>query len=179
MAAPPATNDLNADRADPALQPKPAPPATVLSRLQYAALLVAGLALVGVTAVQFWQVVARYVLNDSPGWTEPLALLLLTTAMSLGAGAAVRSRSHFGFFIAVEAAPPRVARALRLMADVIIGAVGATIAVYGTYLLVDGWNVPMAGAPLPHGLPFLPMSIGGTLMCVFSLERIFAREPRA
>ena len=42
---------------------------------------------------------ARYVLNDSPGWTEPVALLLLNTAMSFGAAAGVHRGSHFGFFI--------------------------------------------------------------------------------
>ena len=40
------------------------------------AVVVAGVALVGMAAVEAWQVFARYVLNDSPSWTEPVALLL-------------------------------------------------------------------------------------------------------
>ncbi|HVH35911.1 MAG TPA: TRAP transporter small permease subunit, partial [Tahibacter sp.] len=68
----------------------------LLPRAARAALLAAGMALVSLAAVQAWQVIARYVLNDSPGWTEPLALLLLNTAMSLGAAAAVQQRQRFG-----------------------------------------------------------------------------------
>ena len=73
---------------------------------------IAGIALVSMAAVQAWQVFARYVLNASPDWTEPVALLLLNTAMMFGAAVGVRSESHFGFFIARDAAPPRVARAM-------------------------------------------------------------------
>ena len=146
-----------------------------LARLARYSAIAAGAALVGVTAIQAWQVFARYVLNDSPGWTEPLALLLLNAAMSLGAASAVRSGSHFGFQVLVQAAPARVANALRALADLLVAGVGAVIACYGFVLLADGWNVRMAGAPLPQGAPFLPMSIGGAMIVVFALERLASR----
>lgn len=147
-----------------------------LARLARISALTAGLALVGVTGIQAWQVFARYVLNDSPGWTEPLALLLLNAAMSLGAASAVRSDSHFGFFVAVHAAPPKIGHALRIFADLVISAIGVTIAWFAFYLLGDGWSVRMAGAPLPQGMPFLPMGIGGSLIAVFALERLWSRR---
>lgn len=149
---------------------------SVLGRVQRVALGIAGAALVGVAAVQAWQVIARYVLNDSPGWTEPVALLLLATAMSLAAGAAVRSRSHFGFYVLVESARPRMARALRLLSDVATAAVGGTLATCGVMLLVDGWAVTMAGTSLPQGLPFLPLALGGALMTVFAIERMLTGD---
>ncbi|MGO4775655.1 TRAP transporter small permease, partial [Lysobacter sp. 2RAB21] len=68
----------------------------VLDRIAGAAIAIAGLALVGMVAVQALQVFARYVLNDSPGWTEPVALILLNTAMSFGAAAGVHHGAHFG-----------------------------------------------------------------------------------
>lgn len=151
---------------------------SLLARVQRIALALAGAALVGVAAIQAWQVFARYVMNDSPGWTEPLALLLLVTAMSFAAASAVRSRSHFAFNVLVESVAPRVARVLRALADVVIAIVGCTLAVGGARLLFDGWEVPMAGAPLPQGLPFLPLSLGGALMAVFALERLF-KGPQA
>ena len=63
-----------------------------LDKLAQAAILIAAAALIGVVFVQGWQVIARYVLNDSPGWTEPMALLLLNIAMSFGAAAGVHVR---------------------------------------------------------------------------------------
>ena len=47
---------------------------TLLARIT---LVIAGAALVGMAIVEGWQVYARYVLNDSPSWTEPVALLLM------------------------------------------------------------------------------------------------------
>ena len=55
-----------------------------LDRLASLAMGLAGAALVGMALVQAWQVFARYVLNDSPGWTEPLALLLMSFAVMFG-----------------------------------------------------------------------------------------------
>src|ERR1700754_4429722 len=66
------------------------------------------IALLTMTLVEAWQVYARYVLNDSPSWTEPVVLLLMSAAMMFGAAAGVRSESHFGFFITLHVAPPRV-----------------------------------------------------------------------
>ena len=44
-----------------------------LSALAVAAITIAATALICMTGVQAWQVFARYVLNNSPSWTEPLA----------------------------------------------------------------------------------------------------------
>ena len=68
----------------------PTPGHPALAALARAALLAAGVALVAMAAVEAWQVFARYVLNDSPGWTEPLALFLLYTAMTAPSAATTR-----------------------------------------------------------------------------------------
>lgn len=138
------------------------------------AMLVAGAALVAMAATEAWQVFARYVLNASPGWTEPVAVFLLSTAMSLGAAAGVHSWSHFGFFILVHQAPATLRRALEGLACLIVAAVGAALAVWGALLLIDGLGVPSAGAPLPQSAVFLPIALGGALMCVFAIERLVA-----
>jgi TRAP-type C4-dicarboxylate transport system permease small subunit len=140
---------------------------------------VAGAALLGMAATEAWQVFARYVLNDSPGWTEPVALFLLNTAMSLGAAAGVRSWSHFGFFILVHNAPVALRRALQAFACLLVAAVGAALAVWGAQLLLDGIAVPAAGTLLPESAVFLPMTVGGALMFVFAIERLLVPIPDA
>jgi TRAP-type C4-dicarboxylate transport system permease small subunit len=155
----------------------------LLPRGARAALLVAGMALVGLTIVQAWQVIARYVLNDSPGWTEPLALLLLNTAMSLGAAAAVQQRAHFGFPLLVHLAPPPLRRLLEAFSALVVLGLGGVLAIGGITLLLDGWNVRMAGTVLPQGLMFLPLTVGGVLMACFAGAELFrprraAAEPR-
>jgi TRAP-type C4-dicarboxylate transport system permease small subunit len=149
---------------------EPAP----LDQVARGALLIAGSALVALAAVEAWQVIARYVLNDSPGWTEPLALLLLNTAMCLGAAAGVRQKAHFGFPLLVHLAGPRLRRALELFASLLVAALGAVLAIGGVQLLLDGWGVRMAGTVLPQGLMFLPLTLGGALMTAFALAQLRA-----
>jgi len=151
----------------------------LLARLARVANAVAGAALLGMAATEAWQVFARYVLNDSPGWTEPVALFLLNTAMSLGAAAGVRSWSHFGFFILVHNAPVALRRALQAFACLLVAAVGAALAVWGAQLLLDGIAVPAAGTLLPESAVFLPMTVGGALMFVFAIERLLVPIPDA
>ncbi len=151
-----------------------AAPRGALDRLAGVAVAIAGSALVGMVAVQALQVFARYVLNDSPGWTEPVALLLLNTAMSFGAAAGVHRGSHFGFFILVHRSPPRLRRWLLAFSNLVIACIGAVLAVWGGELLLDGLDVPMAGAPLPQSAVYAPMALGGALMAVFALQRLVA-----
>lgn len=147
-------------------------PGGLMAALAGAATALACLALVGMTLVEAWQVYARYVLNDSPGWTEPVALLLMSAAMMFGAAAGVRTESHFGFFIAIHVAPPRVRLVLLTITRLIVAGIGLVLAFWGTVLLLDDWNVPMAGAPLPQGLVFLPIGLGGALIAIFAIERL-------
>jgi TRAP-type C4-dicarboxylate transport system permease small subunit len=143
-----------------------------LDGLARVAILIASASLVGMALVEGWQVFARYVLNNSPSWTEPVALLLMSTVMMLGAAVGTRNDAHFGFFIAVEAAPPSLRRRLLAIARLIAAAIGLMLAIWGGELLLDSWAVPMAGAPLPQGLVFLPFSVGGALIALFAIERL-------
>lgn len=133
---------------------------------------IACMALIAMTLVEAWQVFARYVLNDSPSWTEPVALLLMSAAMMFGAAVGVRNEAHFGFFLLVHVASPPVRAVLVGIARLIIIAIGLLLAYWGGVLLMDGWDVRMAGAPLPQGLYFLPICLGGALIALFAFERL-------
>lgn len=137
----------------------------------------AGLALVLVTLVQAWQVYARYVLNDSPSWTEPVALLLISVTAMLGAAEGVRRETHFGFFTFRDAAPGPVQALLKGLSRVIAFAVGVGLLIGSGVLVIDNWTVPMAGAPLPLGSKFLPFAAGGALIALFALERLARGDP--
>jgi TRAP-type C4-dicarboxylate transport system permease small subunit len=133
---------------------------------------IACIALISMTLVEAWQVFARYVLNDSPSWTEPVALLLMSFAMMFGAAAGVRNEAHFGFFLLVHLAAPPVRTVLVSISRLIVIAIGLLLAYWGGVLLADGWDIRMAGAPLPQGLYFLPICVGGGLIALFAFERL-------
>lgn len=150
-----------------------------LSVLATAATAIACVALVGMALVEAWQVFARYVLNDSPGWTEPVALLLMNTTMMFGAAAGVRAERHFGFFIVAHSVPAPVRRVLTAIAQLIAAATGGLLATWGARLFFDGLSVPMAGAALPQGMTFLPICLGGALIAVFAIERLVSSPETA
>lgn len=150
----------------------PASPRHPLDRLAQAATAVAALALVGLVIVQGWQVFARYVINDSPSWTEPVTLLLLSTAMSLAAAAGVRTGRHFSFVLLAEALGPAARRAMAAATEGVVAAIGACLAIGAGVLWLDGLDVRLAGAPLPQSSAYLPLCLGGALMVVFALHRL-------
>jgi len=131
-------------------------------------------ALVGVLA---WQVFGRYVLNNSPSWTEPVALTLMSVAALFGAALAVRAESHFAFPTLVESAPKPIRALLKALSRLIALVFGVALAGFGGYLMADSWNVPMAGAPLPEGLGHVGLTGGGALIAIFALERLLLGDP--
>ena len=149
----------------------------VMAALASGATAVACVALVGMTLVEAWQVYARYVLNDSPSWTEPVVLLLMSAAMMFGAAAGVRTESHFGFFITLHIAPPRVRVVLLAVSRIVVISIGGMLGFWGFVLMADDWRIPMAAAPLPQGLVFLPIALGGVLIALFGLERLLSGAP--
>ena len=151
----------------------PTPPAapTPWDRLARLSGGVAAAALAGLVLVQAWQVFARYVMNSSPSWTEPVTVLLLSTALSLAAAACVHEQRHFSFNLLAEAASPRARHAMAMGVQAVIAVIGGFIAVGAARLWIDGLDVLMAGAPLSQGVGFLPLAIGGALMVLFALHR--------
>jgi TRAP-type C4-dicarboxylate transport system permease small subunit len=147
--------------------------------LARATIAIAAFSLCALVLILAWQVFGRYVLNDSPGWTEPLALTLMSVAALFGAAVAVRLETHFNFPTLVEMSPPPLRAALKALARLISLAFGAALAFYGGILMLDSWEVPMAGAPLPEGVSFIGICLGGALIALFSLERLISGDYRA
>ena len=101
-----------------------------------------------------------------------MTLLLLSTAMGMGAAAGVSNNRHFGFVLLAESLPPHVKRLVDCMSPLVIALIGASMAYWSFVLLLDGLDVKMAGAPLPQSIAFLPLALSGVLMVVFALNRL-------
>lgn len=148
------------------------PAQRTLNRISDLTIGVAATALLGLVVVQGWQVFARYVINDSPSWTEPVTVLLLSTAMSLGAASGVHTNRHFGFFLLADSLRPTLRRVVRAVSPLVIMLIGAVIAYWAGVLLLDGLDVRIAGAPMPQSIAYLPLAVGGALMVLFAFNRL-------
>jgi TRAP-type transport system small permease protein len=120
------------------------------------------------------QVFGRYVLNDTPTWTEALALQLVLYITALGVAVGVRDAGHIGLESLVTLLP----ESMRLKVEVLIHAL---VALFGGVMTWSGWIWtrmkwdeldPMLG--LPAGLDYLALVIAGALIVLFSFEHILA-----
>jgi TRAP-type C4-dicarboxylate transport system permease small subunit len=144
----------------------------VLSVINQGALWLSGLGLILMTAFIGWQVFGRYVLNQSPSWTEPASLLLMSLFILLGAAVGVREANHLGFESALHHAPSFLRHFMLLATEVLVIGFGGAMAWYGTELAMETWSAAMPGLPIPQGMDYVPLAIGGALIALFSLEKL-------
>ena len=146
-----------------------------LSTLSNGALYIAGAGLVVMTAIVFWQVFLRYVLNHSNAWTELTAILLMSWFIFLGSAVGVRENYHLGFDVLLYVLPDGSKKALRTISDLVVLAFAVGMIVYGVQLMNLQWNERMPGLGISGAFRYLPLAAGGVLIALFSLERIALR----
>ena len=133
---------------------------------------IAGLVLL-VCAV-LYQVVGRYVLNDTPTWAEALALVLVIWVTMFGAAVGVRDAGHIGMESLLVLVPEHVRNRIEILIHVLVAIFGGLMAWNGAFLAnsVMGYKIPTLG--IPEGLNHVPVAIAGVLIVLFSIEHIIA-----
>ncbi len=142
--------------------------------LSKAALVLAVCGLIALILCVQYQVVGRYVFNDTPTWAEALAMLLVLFVTAFGVAVGVRDAGHIGLESLISLLPERIRVKLEML-------VHALVAVFGVLMLKSGWlwatlkwdeKKPMLG--LPEGIDYVPLVIAGTLIVLFSVEHVIA-----
>lgn len=149
-----------------------APLSRILSAISAVCLWIAGIGLVGMTAVVGWQVFGRYVLNSTPTWSEPLTLQLMGWFILLGAAVGVRENFHIGLDLLHHVLPKSIGRVLDAISLVLIAGFGVAMAWYSGQLAAGTWSARLPALGIPGGFDFLPQVVGGVLIASFSLERL-------
>ena len=147
----------------------------VLNTINKLALWISGIGLVLMTIFIAYQVFSRYVLNDSPSWTEAVSTMLMTWFIFLGAAVGVRERYHLGFDVLLLAANDRVRFIMRTASDLVVLAFGLGMIVYGMQLVIRTWDATIPILNVPGGFTYFPIVAGGVLICLFTLERVLLR----
>ncbi|HYF42854.1 MAG TPA: TRAP transporter small permease [Ramlibacter sp.] len=142
-----------------------------LSRL---ALMLAVVLLLGVVVCVQWQVVGRYVFNDTPTWAEALAMLLVLYMTSLGVAVGVRDAGHIGLESLVALLPEGIRLKLEIVIHLLVALFGFLMAKAGWLWATGKWNEkkPMLG--VPEGADYVPLVVAGSLIVLFSIEHIVA-----
>jgi TRAP-type C4-dicarboxylate transport system permease small subunit len=121
------------------------------------------------------QIFGRYVLNNSPTWTEILALVVVLYVTCLAAAVGVRDGRHIGMESLLNYAPPAVRKFADILVCVGMIVFGASMAYGGTVLAQAMMAYVNPGLPISQGWSYVPLAVGGALIVLFSVERIVAR----
>ncbi|GAA4340918.1 TRAP transporter small permease [Variovorax defluvii] len=142
--------------------------------LSKASLMLAVVLLIAIIVCVQYQVVGRYLFNDTPVWAEGLALQLVLYVTALGVAVGVRDAGHIGLDSLVSLLPD----SMRLKVEVLIHAL---VALFGAVMVSSGWlwtrlkwtdMKPMLGIPV--GADYLALVVAGVLIVLFSVEHIVA-----
>jgi TRAP-type transport system small permease protein len=120
------------------------------------------------------QIFGRYVLNDSPTWTEILSLVLVLYVTCLAA-VGVRDGRHIGMESLLSFARPSVRRWADVVVYVGMILFGLAMSWGGTILSFAMWEYVNPGLPISQAWSFVPLAVGGLLIVMFAVERIVAR----
>jgi TRAP-type C4-dicarboxylate transport system permease small subunit len=133
---------------------------------------VAGLVLL-ICAV-LYQVVGRYVFNDTPTWAESSAVLLVLYVTMLGMAVGVRDAGHIGLESFLVLAPEALRLKLELLIHALILLFGVVMAWQCGVLAesVADYTIPTLG--ISEAFKYAPPAIAGVLVAMFSVEHLLA-----
>ena len=142
--------------------------------LSKGALVLAIIGLIALILCVQYQVVGRYLLNDTPTWAEALALLLVSYVTALGVAVGVRDAGHIGLESIISLLPERWRLKLEILIHALVGLFGALMLQSGWLWTSMKWSERKPMLPVPAGMDYLPLVIAGALILLFSVEHIVA-----
>ena len=147
----------------------------VVRAISRVSLWLAGLGLVLMTAFIAWQVFGRFVLNDTPTWTETTSVLLMGWFIILGAAVGIREGNHLSFDVVLYFIGERAKAVLHSVADLVVIAFACGMVIYGWSLAGNAWNTTIPNLGITGAAAFFALIWGGLLMVLFAVERLLRR----
>ena len=135
------------------------------------------LGVVGLIAVILcvqYQVIGRYIFNDTPTWAEALSMLLVLFVTAFGLAVGVRDAGHIGLESMVALLPDRWRHRIELLIHALGGRFGFLMAQGGWMWASAKWGEKKPMLPVPDGIDYVPVVIAGVLIVLFSIEHILA-----
>ena len=133
---------------------------------------VAGLVLL-ISAV-LYQVVGRYVFNDSPTWAESGAVLLVLYVTMLGMAVGVRDAGHIGLESLLVLAPEALRLKMELLIQALVLLFGVVMAYNCGLLAQSVWAYKIPTLGISEAFKYIPPAMAGALVALFSIEHIIA-----
>jgi TRAP-type C4-dicarboxylate transport system permease small subunit len=137
-------------------------------------LVLAVIGLIGVILCVQWQVIGRYIFNDTPTWAEALALVLVLFVTAFGVAVGVRDAGHIGLESMVSLLPEKWQHRIEVLIHLLVASFGALMVYGGWIWMAAKWGEKKPMLPITDGIDYLPVVIAGVLIVMFSIEHIIA-----
>jgi len=125
-------------------------------------------------AAVLYQVIGRYVFNDTPTWAESGAVLLVLYVTMLGMAVGVRDAGHIGLESLLVLAPESVRLKMELLIHALVLGFGLVMAYNCSVLAQSVWDYKIPTLGLSEAFKYVPPAMAGVLITLFSLEHIIA-----
>jgi len=135
-------------------------------------IIIGAIGLLIMTAIVSWQVFGRYVLQQSPDWSEQAALILMIWYVLFAAAAGVREGFHIRIEIFEKVLPENIGLIMRLLANTTVCLCGVAMLIWGTQLVIGTWSHEVPTLGISRGAAYIALPIAGALIALFSIERI-------
>ncbi|MFV2092750.1 MAG: TRAP transporter small permease, partial [Hyphomicrobiales bacterium] len=143
-----------------------------LTRLSTLILRLAAAGIVVMTAIIGWQIFGRYILNDTPIWSERLSLYLMIYYILFASAVGVRQGFHLGLVLFRESLSGVPRLCVELLVHLCVGGFGLAMIIYGSALAATTWGHVIPTLGISTGTSYLPFPIAGVLIVLFSAEHI-------
>lgn len=114
----------------------------------------------------------RYVLNDSIVWAEEMARYLFVWITFVGGGLGVGTNIHVGVDSIVEILPAQLKQVVEICVELMIVVFVVALIYVGAQFAWFGMNADALLLPMPMGVVYLAVPIGGAVMLVNLLSNV-------
>jgi len=115
-------------------------------------------------------VFSRYILQNTPTWTDETALFSLVWASMLGAAIGLRRGYQVGIRSLIEKSPRALSAIMEGSGFAFMIFFFAIMVIFGSKQTITNWRQLSAAMRLPMALPYLALPVGFLMMLLFTLE---------
>lgn len=125
-----------------------------------------------ITAITFYQVVGRYLLNSSPSWAEALVLLLLNFIVFLSVPILYYRSEHISFEYFWKLLPKRSHRFVLFMQDLMVALFALLTIFFSFGLMQKVWSHKTPTLGISDGVNYIPILVSGLALLIIAVWKL-------
>ncbi len=127
---------------------------------------------VAMVSIIFFQVIMRYVFNNSLSWSEELGKFLFVWLSWVGISIGHRRREHIKITMLVDRLPEKAKKVTEILSEIILITICGITMFYGFTMIDIQMNIPYAGIKISTAWGYLSVTLGCGLFILRAIVHI-------